>query len=161
VRQLLEKVRDLFQPLAEEKGVELTLHVPTLAPAPLQLDERLIERSVYNLVQNAVKFTPKGGKVRIVLEVRAEDYLVSVEDTGPGIPADQLQAVFEKFRQLEGPQARSGFGLGLTIARQAIEAHGGRIWAESKGGSGARFLFILPLSRAVEGGAAAGRDPRD
>ena len=161
VGQLLSRVRDLFLPLAEEKGLEFVLDVPSLAPAPLQLDERLIERTVHNLVQNAIKFTPKGGRVKLGLTVREKDYLVAVEDTGPGIPADQLEAVFEKFRQLEGPQARSGFGLGLTIAKGAVEAHGGRIWAESAPGRGSRFCFTMPRSRSIEASVPSGRDPRD
>ncbi len=159
--QLLGKVHAYLRPLAEEKGVELVLELPAEEPAPLKADERLLERALSNLVQNALKFTPQGGRVGLGLEAKPEGFLFYVADTGPGLAVEDLAHVFDKFRPLSGPRREGGFGLGLTIAKSAVEAHGGRIWAESKPGQGCRFSFTLPRARAVESGIAAGYDPRD
>ena len=111
-------------------------------------DRDKIERVVTNLVDNAVKYTPNGGQITLAARAEAEHLLLSVTDTGPGIPEEQRQRIFERFAQVKGDtRARRGFGLGLAYCRLAVEAHGGRIWVEpGPGGVGSRFAFTLPIS---------------
>jgi PAS domain S-box-containing protein len=113
----------------------------------LLADPDRIVQALVNLVGNAIKFSPEGSTVRISIARRDEDVLVSVCDQGRGIPADQLEAVFERFRQVDASDRREkgGTGLGLAISRAIVEQHGGRIWAESPEGGGATFRFTLPL----------------
>jgi histidine kinase len=96
-----------------------------------------------NLLSNAFRHTPGGGAISIAAESRARDILVSVADSGPGIPGDELPKVFERF--YKGKSSR-GSGLGLTIARNLVAAHGGEIRAENRPGSGAVLTFTLPVS---------------
>ena len=113
-----------------------------------------------NLISNSIKFTPAGGKV-VVGVGRARGALrFGVTDTGVGIPAPMLEAVFERFWQV-GKNDRRGQGLGLYISKSIVEAHGGRIWAESEPGKGSQFYFTLPLSSARPGGQLASRTTRD
>jgi signal transduction histidine kinase len=96
-----------------------------------------------NLIHNAIKFTPEGGSIRVRIARAGTFCLVSVSDTGPGIPASELTGIFERFRQLDRSD-RTGLGLGLYISQWIVEAHGGRIWAESEVGAGTTFHFTLP-----------------
>ena len=94
---------------------------------------------------NAVKHTGRGGVITVSVAGKGDNMEVKVEDTGYGIPADYLETIFEKFAQVETKQ-RGGSGLGLTFCKMAVEAHGGRIWAESEEGKGSTFTFLLPLA---------------
>ncbi len=96
---------------------------------------------------NAIKFTPRHGRIVVRVEREPERYLVSVEDDGVGIPPLELPHVFERFRQVDGSATRShpGMGIGLSLARDLVELHGGTIWAESEVGQGSRFFFSLPI----------------
>jgi signal transduction histidine kinase len=127
---------------AEAKGV--ALDVP---PAELQLpaifDAGRMLQVVTNLVANAIKFTPTGGQIRVGYEQRDTILRMSVSDTGPGIPPDLLEIVFQRFRQ-GGHDDRRGLGLGLYISRTLIEAQGGKMWAESTPGNGTTIVFTLP-----------------
>ncbi len=109
-------------------------------------DGRRIEQVLVNLVGNALKFTPAGGNVAISAEARNGGIEVSVKDTGIGIPADQIEKVFQKFHQGEDTMTRTfaGTGLGLAISKHIVEMHGGRIWCESEPGKGSTFSFIIP-----------------
>ena len=109
-------------------------------------DERKVKQVVFNLVANAVKFTPDGGCVSISASNDGEGLHVSVTDTGPGISADDLERIFEAFQQGHQTAARAqeGTGLGLTLSRQFVELHGGRLWVESVVGQGSTFTFALP-----------------
>jgi signal transduction histidine kinase len=145
-------VRDVVarnQPLAATMGVSLGTDLPPALP-PVQVDVQRIERVLANLTENALKFTPNGGQV--VVDVRQDgDWLVvGVNDTGPGVPADQRERIFERFTQTPDESHRQrGFGLGLAFCRAAVHAHGGRIWVEPGPGSvGSRFAFTLPVERA-------------
>jgi signal transduction histidine kinase len=97
---------------------------------------------VSNLLQNAIKFTPAGGSITIRAARRGAACIVAVSDTGIGIPANELSSIFERFRQLDKTD-RAGLGLGLYISKWIVEAHGGRIWAESQAGAGSTFYFTL------------------
>jgi signal transduction histidine kinase len=99
-----------------------------------------------NLVSNAMKFTPSGGKIRLGLSVIGEEVQLTVADTGSGIPADKLETIFDRFIQLQ-PTDRRGLGLGLYISKCLIEGHGGRIWASSVVGQGSSLCFTLPLAQ--------------
>jgi two-component system sensor histidine kinase KdpD len=114
------------------------------ADLPLvQIDALLLERVVINLVENAMKYTPPGTPVEISARIQACELLVTVADKGDGLPAGQEERIFEKFYQVAPGSAR-GAGLGLTICKSIIEAHGGRIWAANRPGGGAVFSFTIP-----------------
>jgi len=109
--------------------------------------DRLIQ-VVSNLVNNAVKYSPEGGMVTMSSRVDGRYALVSVTDTGIGIPAEEIGHVFERFRRVRSGAAQSipGTGLGLTIVKQIVEMHGGKIWVESAVGHGSSFHFTIPLA---------------
>jgi len=145
---LLRSVADAFGPRAAGKGV--TVHCEAAAELPpVSMDRGRVEQVLHNLVENAVTHTPEGGAVTLSAALADVGFVrVSVADAGPGMERDALNAVFERFYRLDPSRARAtgGAGLGLTIAKQIIEAQGGRIWAESEPGQGSTFLFELPLS---------------
>lgn len=101
------------------------------------------------LLDNAIKFTLPGGRIAISAEPKGEEVLISLADTGPGIPKDRQARIFEKFEQVRGPRAGRpvGVGLGLAFCKLAVEAHGGRIWVEIEKGKGSCFSFTLPVWR--------------
>lgn len=144
-RALVRRVVHLFEPLADERGIALECVLPESAPASFEADERLIERLLHNLLANAIKFTPRGGLVRVSAAGGADSVEFVVTDTGPGIPEHLRSAVFEKFRQLDTAGPRSGFGLGLAICAKIVKLHGGLIWVEPGPVSGSRFIARLPL----------------
>lgn len=134
-----------FEPVATQLGVTLTLSIPEKLPSVNGDEDRLIQVLI-NLLDNALKFTPRGGKIAVHAVERAEAIWVSVSDSGVGIAAHEIPYLFQQFYR--GDEARTpekqGMGLGLTICREIIEAHGGQIWAESKPDQGAHFTFTLP-----------------
>jgi signal transduction histidine kinase len=135
------------RPLAEKKGVELSSRLPADLPAILA-DRDVIQRVLANLLDNAIKFTPRGERVWVAARPEAGEVWVEVVDTGPGIPLEERARIFEKFTQVQRREgARRGSGLGLAFCHMAIQAHGGRIWVEDgPGGNGSRFVFTLPQS---------------
>jgi two-component system, OmpR family, phosphate regulon sensor histidine kinase PhoR len=98
-----------------------------------------------NLVHNAIKFTPAGGFVTVTARAVHDAVVVSVADTGAGIPAEDLSRIFERFYKADRARAGGGTGLGLAIAKHTIQAHNGRLWVESVEGKGSTFSFTLPL----------------
>jgi histidine kinase len=155
IRQTAARLRPQF----EEKGVNLTLDVPADLP-PVLADEDRISQVLLNLVGNALQYTPDGGTVSVSVEpggallpssyrVSSSQLVVTICDTGIGIPADHLPHLFTRFYRVDKSRSRAGggSGIGLTIARHLVEAHGGRIWAASEGqGQGSRFSFSLPIA---------------
>jgi len=110
-------------------------------------DERKIKQVLFNLLSNAVKFTPIGGAITLTARPSAAEVVISVQDTGVGIAREDQARVFEEFQQTRsGQREEASTGLGLTLARQLVELHGGRIWVESDVGEGSTFLFTLPLA---------------
>ena len=127
-------------------GVDVHNEVPSDLP-PVEADRERIHQVLFNLLDNAFRFTPSGGAVTVRAVRENGSCEVSVEDTGPGIPAEHLPLLFERFYRVDPSRSRDdgGTGIGLAIARSVVEAHGGRIWAESDQGQGSRFRFVLPL----------------
>ena len=134
-----------IRPQAEAKGVKMELQVKGDIPMTVG-DEERIGQVITNLLSNAVKFTPPGGTVTVRLTPHGKMLLTEVIDTGPGIPPEQRDKVFDKFYQLSDVHTRQqgGSGLGLSIAKSIVEAHNGRIWVESEVGQGTTFYFTLP-----------------
>ena len=118
-----------------------------LAPGlpPLALDAVLIERVLCNLLANAARLTPPGSPLTIEASSTGELVEVALEDQGPGVPPGQRERIFDKFSRAHEESAGSGVGLGLSICRAIVEAHGGRIRVESGSAGGARFIFSLPV----------------
>ena len=124
------------------------------------MDATLIERVLYNLLENAGKYTPPGTVVTLAAETVGPDLEVTVSDRGPGIPAGQEEIIFEKFTRGARESATPGVGLGLAISRAIVEAHRGRIWAENNLGGGAKFSFTLAAGNAAGRPDGTRRDGR-
>ena len=164
------KLRRQWQPFEEVVGSALKAAQSALVRHPVEVelgrdlplvefDATLIERVLYNLLENAGKYTPDGTIVRLTAEVAGNDLLVAISDSGPGMPKGQEEAIFEKFTRGARESATPGVGLGLAISRAIVEAHRGRIWAENNPAGGARFSFTLPLGTPARR-AARGRPGR-
>ncbi|MBI4375205.1 MAG: sensor histidine kinase, partial [Elusimicrobia bacterium] len=152
--ELLSELNDLVSVLADQSKISLELDIENGLP-PVSGDREQLLRVIMNLVSNALKFTPENGRIRVGLRRDSAATLrVSVMDTGMGIPKDKLEKIFDKFFQVsetKDSSRRKGSGLGLSICRKIIQAHNGRIWAESDLGHGSTFHFTLPLSPEPEG----------
>lgn len=140
---VLREASAMMAPLAAARSIAFEAQIADELPR-IPLDSSRVLQVISNLVGNAVKFTPAGGRITLGAQLLADELRISVADTGPGIPADQIPRVFGRFWQA-GKTDRRGIGLGLSIARGIVEAHGGRIWVESVEGEGATFLFTLPV----------------
>ncbi len=135
------------QSMAEAKGHTLEVDWPEMSLVVF-VDRTKFAMALTNLLNNAIKFTPSGGHIRLTYRLKPGAVWIVVEDNGVGIPPDQLSRIFEEFHQVEDHMTRrhGGMGLGLAIAKALVEAHGGRIWAESAGpGQGSTFIINLPL----------------
>ena len=143
VRPLIHGACEAFHGAALAQGLSLETDLPA-GPVVAKHDPHRILQVLSNLVHNAIKFTPEGGSIRIRAARGGAFCIVSVTDTGVGIPDGELTTIFERFRQLDRSD-RTGLGLGLYIARWIVEAHGGRIWAESQVGAGTTLFFTLPV----------------
>ena len=133
-----------------ERSIALELSVPDDLPL-VDVDAARIEQVLMNLLGNAVKFTPPGGRITIRATPNASRLEMSVADTGIGIPVEEQAHVFERFWQARHSSRRRGAGLGLAIAKGIVEAHGGRIWVTSAPGKGSTFAFTLPLAPRSSG----------
>ena len=153
VEDIVSTVKLSLRSLAATKGLDL---VTTVSPdLPLCVgDGKRITQCLMNLAGNALKFT-REGRVEIRAELEGENLLFAVADTGIGIPADQIDGIFEEFRQADATVSRDfgGTGLGLSITRKLVELHGGRIWVESVPGKGSTFFFSIPVRVAKEAAA--------
>jgi len=144
IRAPIERLR----PQAERAGLDLQVSLPSNLPSVLGDAERL-QQVVSNLVHNAIKFTPKGGRILVSAKVEMGEVIVSVSDTGIGIPKEMLPRIFERFFKADRSRSGGGTGLGLAIAKHIIQAHGGRIWAESTEGQGSTFYFSLLIGESA------------
>jgi signal transduction histidine kinase len=140
--QLLGQALDELRPVATDKAIAVEASTPDDLPR-VACDGCRIVQVLGNLLGNALKFTPRGGAVKALVERRGAEVVLVVEDTGPGIPDRDLPHVFERFYR-SGQSRERGSGLGLAIAKAIVELHGGRIGVESKPTAGSRFFFTLP-----------------
>ena len=146
-------------PTADDKGVALERDLE-IATCVVRGDPERLHQIFWNLLTNAVKFTPRDGRARVDLRVQGEDAVVTVSDTGVGISRESLERIFEQFHQADATSTRrhGGLGLGLSIARRLAELHGGTVTAESDGeGKGSRFTVTLPLHAEVFAGTTRSR----
>jgi heavy metal sensor kinase len=143
--EVAARVAAQLRPLAERAGVQLGVDAP--ARAAVLADQTRLTQVVTNLVDNAVKYTGAGGSVRVRVWEEADGAGLAVSDTGPGIAPEHLPKVFDRFYRLDAARTRAGggSGLGLAICQELVEAHGGRIWADSVPGAGSTFTLALPL----------------
>jgi signal transduction histidine kinase/CheY-like chemotaxis protein/ligand-binding sensor domain-containing protein/AraC-like DNA-binding protein len=144
-----ESVRG-FLPLARQQQVALVC--PAMPPLPLRFDADQIARLLGNLLSNALKFTPRDGRVAVSLDDAGGRVRVAVSDSGPGVPEDWRERIFDRFAQVgsEATRGREGAGLGLAVCREIARLHGGRLWVEAGDGGGARFVLELPNPTVFE-----------
>jgi NtrC-family two-component system sensor histidine kinase KinB len=140
---LVNDALEAVAPIAENKNQEISTDITDNLPL-IKVDGDMIRRVLINLTENAVKYTPPGGRIKIGACQEGKLVLMWVEDTGPGIPPENRMNIFEKFTRLHGQNGPAGFGFGLAYCRLAIEGHAGRIWIEDTKQPGARFIFTLP-----------------
>jgi two-component system phosphate regulon sensor histidine kinase PhoR len=136
---------DRLRPQAERAGLELTVLLPPGLP-PILADADRARLVLTNLMHNAVKFTPPGGRITVAARPTGEEIVLSVQDSGVGIPDEDLPRIFERFYKADRARSGGGTGLGLAIAKHVVQGHGGRIWAESIEGQGSTFYFTLPVA---------------
>jgi signal transduction histidine kinase len=147
LRSLVSRVLSEIAVTRLRHDVELAHDVPDDLP-PIYADAERVHQVLFNLLDNAVRFTPSGGRIRVTASSRNGSVDVAVHDTGPGIAPEHLPRLFERFYRVDTARSRDegGTGIGLAIARSVVEAHGGRIWAESEPGKGSTFTFELPVA---------------
>jgi signal transduction histidine kinase len=144
---ILHAVQSTMRPLAAKKAVEFSVQSAGLS-TPIPMDSARIKQVLLNLVGNAVKFTPERGQVWVRAEAQNGTVRVEVGDSGPGIPREEQERIFQEFQQLAtaSKDKPEGTGLGLALAKKFVEMHGGTLWVESEVGRGSRFYFTLPLA---------------
>ncbi|QYK50894.1 MAG: ATP-binding protein [Anaerolineales bacterium] len=150
LKDLFHQVVEQYQPRASNESISLTQEVPSGLPQA-HADINRLEWALGQLVDNALKFNTRDGRVHINARQEGQRIEVAVADTGIGIPEDKLQEIFEPFHQLDSSSTRrhAGTGIGLTLARRIIEGHGAKLLVESFPGQGSRFSFSLPVAGAV------------
>ena len=141
---LIRESIEVFQASADSHGISLTVQLDG-PPLLARFDHERLLQVIANLLGNSLKFCPRGARISIRAERAGDEVRVAVNDTGPGIPPENLEAIFERFWQV-GRRDRRGLGLGLYISRCILEAHGGRIWAENPSAGGSTFSFTLPAA---------------
>ena len=144
---ILREIVDAYQAPAQEREVSLKLEMPPSLPL-VSVDRDRLAQVVGNLLTNALRYGSKGDHITVRVVNHQEEVVVAVIDNGPGVPAEDLPYLFDRFWRGDRARRRAtgGSGLGLAIARTLIEAHGGRIWAQSVEGQGSTFTFTLPVS---------------
>jgi signal transduction histidine kinase len=147
VSEVARLATEAIRPQAEARGLELSLDLPPDLP-PVAADPHRIGQVLRNLFNNALEFTPQGGQVTLTARLDGTWVCLEVGDSGPGIAPEHLPFVFERFYRADPARARTtgGAGLGLTIVKQLVEAHGGRVWVKNTPGAGSVFGFTLPVA---------------
>lgn len=146
IQDIINIARQEIIPTAEAKNQKVTFELPS-QEIPLHVDGRKLSMVFINLLSNAIKFTPSGGEINLEVLEKKDQVLISVQDNGRGIPSKKLEKIFDGFYQVEDHMTRrsGGLGVGLSIARQLVKLHGGKVWVESEGiGHGATFYVRLP-----------------
>jgi len=146
IKSLLQGIGWQVSPLIQSKGQKLSLDLPASLPL-VQGDGQRLEQAVLNLMTNATKFTHEGGNITLRARQQNAGLVIEVQDTGMGISKDMQDRLFKPYSRLNADrQAHPGLGLGLALAKQVVELHGGKIWVESEPGKGSTFAFSLPLT---------------
>jgi PAS domain S-box-containing protein len=150
VLDILERVTGSLQMQAKEKGISIGVEIPRDLPHAVEADAALLHQALYNLVENALKYTPQNGEVTIHLQTSPSELTFAVQDSGIGIPKNDVPRLFEKFYRGTNREALSqrGTGLGLAIVKSIAERHGGNVWVESELGKGSTFYLQIPLMQA-------------
>ncbi len=150
INSVFEEVRGILAPLAQKKSLEVTFNVEHVTT--LEADRDRLIQVLYNLVSNAIKFTPEGGKISIRCRENGSRALISIMDTGIGISAEDQRKIFQPFTQIDNSASRQfgGTGLGLTLVKKIVNLHQGEIWVESDIGKGSTFIIAIPLKKPAE-----------
>jgi len=145
IKNLIYQVAREIEPIAETRTIRIETDIANKLPK-VKVDISRMLQVLRNLLINAVKFTPKGGNIRVFTTAEGDELIVSVKDNGPGISEEHLETIFDKFQQVNILDSNkiTGTGLGLSIVKHIIHAHGGRVWVESTLGQGSVFTFALP-----------------
>ena len=144
ISKIVQKACELFQPIAENKGIIISCKAPEIFN--VHGDKQRLQRLVANLLDNALKYTPSEGKVKVSLDGNTENVIISISDDGIGISGDDLEHIFKRFYRCDRSRSQAGIGLGLSLAQAIAQAHGGNITVSSKPGKGSEFKVILPRS---------------
>ncbi|HKI53293.1 MAG TPA: ATP-binding protein, partial [Anaerolineales bacterium] len=149
---IVERVTGDLQVLAREKEISLSVEIPKDIPHAVEADQALLYQAVYNLVENAIKYTPNGRDVMVQLHPSATDLTFAIQDSGIGIPDDNIEKLFGKFYRGTNREAlkQRGTGLGLAIVKSVAERHGGKVWVKSELGKGSTFFLQIPLTQPKE-----------
>lgn len=152
VLDILERVTGSLQMHAKQKNISLGVEIPKDMPHAIEADQSLLHQAIYNLVENAIKYTPEGGEVMIELQTSPSALTFAVQDSGIGIPKSDVPRLFEKFYRGTNREAlaQRGTGLGLAIVKSIAERHGGKVWVESELGKGSTFHLQVPLEQPQE-----------
>ncbi|MGE3189234.1 MAG: sensor histidine kinase [Vicinamibacterales bacterium] len=142
VADVVHEVRELYEDVAEDRGIAIETEVP--AALTVRADRDRLRQVLANLVDNAVKYTPEGGRVRIDASAAGDHVEIRVGDTGPGIPPHDLPRIWDRLYRGDRSRSARGLGLGLSLVKACVEAHGGRVEAENRPGGGAQFTIDLP-----------------
>jgi signal transduction histidine kinase len=142
--EIARSVADLYEPVAEEKGLKFTLDI--VSPAPVRGDRHLLSQAIANLLDNALKYTHEGEVTLTVRRAADGRIVLEIADTGPGVPADHREHVFDRFFRLENSRSTPGNGLGLSLVRAVATLHGGEVRLEDNG-PGLKAVMILPAAR--------------
>jgi two-component system phosphate regulon sensor histidine kinase PhoR len=148
LNQLVEEVITQLSPQAERQKIAISRDFAADLP-PVPADRDRVRQVITNIVHNAVKFTPAGGRITITSRLLEGSIVVDIADTGIGIPKEDSTRVFERFYKGDKARAGEGTGMGLAIAKHVVEAHGGNIWVQSVEGKGSTFSFSLPLKQII------------
>ncbi|MCK5434689.1 MAG: HAMP domain-containing histidine kinase, partial [Dehalococcoidales bacterium] len=150
IRPLLQNMFNGFLPVANKKRQSLTLDIPPSVPV-VKADKQRLEQILLNMLTNAFKFTGEGGRIQIRLRITSTEIVVEIEDDGPGITKEEQERIFTPYYRIETDRQRfPGLGLGLTLSKQMVERHGGKMWVKSELGKGSIFAFALPIAEHEE-----------
>ena len=149
VLDILDRVVDALHSYAIEKRIDFSLETTPNLPLLIEADQDLLHQAIYNLVENAIKYTPEEREVKVYAHASAQDIFFEITDSGIGISEADQEHLFEKFFRSSAREARAqtGTGLGLAIVRSIAERHGGRVWVESVIGKGSTFHLQVPISQ--------------
>jgi signal transduction histidine kinase len=152
ISSLLAEVADLYQLVAEEKSIGIKCHF--LSPSYAEVDANRMRQALANLVDNAVKYTPPGGLVEIACETKGENVLVTIRDSGIGIPLGEQNRIWDRLYRGDASRSQRGLGLGLSLVKAVVEAHAGTISLMSEPGKGSEFNVSLAAARSEVAGPA-------